>query len=576
MQRSMKLGHCICDPRRPCPCDVFTNQGICPCAGERPEPIDLSQVRLTQMVHNAGCASKIAPADLEAVLARLPKVDDPAVLSGIAAGDDAGIYQLTDEVTLVQTVDVFTPCVDDPYTFGRICAANCLSDIYAMGAVPRTALSILGFPAETHDGRIMYHMLKGAMDVMAEAKVALIGGHSIKDEEIKLGFAITGTIERGRTVEHGTARAGDVLVLTKPLGVGVLNFARQVGRDGADFAAAEQSMAMLNAAAAEAMAEVGASACTDVTGFGLFGHLVSMVRHSGVTARVYADALPAFGGAVELLRQGVVPGAVERNREYVGEDLSVAEGVDAALADLGFDAQTSGGLLICVPRERHGRLMAALAQRGVRGKTIGEIVEQSTGRIELCNAGEMSHASEPQPPQGQGSEASAPAAADDVECECMRQIPAQVRSPSLQAELRVADDDGGSPCCAPAAGATPAVPPQPCCPEQAAGPAAPAPAGTGESTAALSFQAFGQMMRVTMKGGAIDERGKFLINFALAVMSRCSPCVDGFIQKARKLGVPREQLDEAAWCAITMGGAPVRMFYQEAIESARRGKGCCP
>ncbi len=585
MQRSMKLGHCVCDPRRPCPCDVFTNQGICPCAGERPDPIDLSQVRLTQMVHNAGCASKIAPADLEAVLARLPKVDDPAVLSGVAAGDDAGIYQLTDDVTLVQTVDVFTPCVDDPYTFGRICAANCLSDIYAMGAVPRTALSIVGFPSETHDGRIMYHMLKGAMDVLAEAKVALIGGHSIKDEEIKLGFAITGTIERGRAVEHGTARPGDVLVLTKPLGVGVLNFARQVGKDGADFAAAEQSMGTLNAAAAEAMAEVGASACTDVTGFGLFGHLVSMVRHSGVTARVFADALPAFGGAVELLRQGVVPGAVERNREYVGEDLAVAEGVDAALADLGFDAQTSGGLLICVPRERHGRLMAALAQRGVRGRTIGEIVEPSTGRIELCNAGEAStaetrDASAAGPQPAPGGDASAATVAEDVECECMRRIPPAAQSPSLQSELRVADA-GASPCCGPGAGPAGGQAQTPCCPEQAGAAATPPPAagaasGSGESTAALSSQAFGQMMRVTGKGGAIDERGKFLINFALAVMSRCTPCVEAYLQKARNQGVPREQLDEAAWCAIAMGGAPVRMFYQDAIESAGRGKGCCP
>jgi len=574
MQRSMKLGHCVCDPRRPCPCDVFTNQGICPCAGERPDPIDLSQVRLTQMVHNAGCASKIAPADLEAVLARLPRVDDPAVLSGVAAGDDAGIYQLSEDVTLVQTVDVFTPCVDDPYTFGRICAANCLSDIYAMGAVPRTALSILGFPSETHDGRIMYHMLKGAMDVMAEAKVALIGGHSIKDEEIKLGFAITGTIERGRAVEHGTARPGDVLVLTKPLGVGVLNFARQVGKDGADFAAAEQSMATLNAAAAEAMAEVGVSACTDVTGFGLFGHLISMVRHSGMTARVYADSLPAFGGAVELLRGGVVPGAVERNREYVGADLAVAEGVDAALADLGFDAQTSGGLLICVPRERHGRLMAVLAQRGVRGRTIGEIVEPSTGRIELCNAGEARPATETrdaaEAAPGRPAEVEAPAApADgDVECECMRRIPPALQSPPLQAELRVADA-GASPCCGPSAAA------EPCCPQQGAAAAPAATAAPGESTAALSSQAFGQMMRVTGRGGAIDERSKFLINFALAVMSRCAPCVAAFVEKARNQNVPREQLDEAAWCAIAMGGAPVRMFYQDAMENVGRGRGCC-
>ncbi|GAG13758.1 unnamed protein product, partial [marine sediment metagenome] len=272
-----------------------------------------------ELVHNAGCASKIAPADLEAVLARLPSVDDPAVLSGIPAGDDAGIYAIGDGMTLVQTVDVFTPCVDDPYLFGRVCAANCMSDVYAMGGVPRTALSIIGFPAETLDSQIMYHMMKGAMDIFAEARVALIGGHSIKDEEIKLGFAITGTIDAESTFGHDTARVGDVLVLTKPLGTGVLNFARQIGRPvGEGMAQAERSMAELNKSAAEAMVEVGVSACTDVTGFGLFGHLISMVRHSGVTAQVYADALPAFDGAIEALAEGVIPGAIERNREYVG------------------------------------------------------------------------------------------------------------------------------------------------------------------------------------------------------------------------------------------------------------------
>ena len=194
----MRLGHCICDPRRPCPCDVFRDQDICPCAGERPDPVDLSQLKLTSLVRNAGCASKISPADLEAVLTRLPAVNDPAVISGLAAADDAAIYRIADNLCLVQTVDVFTPCVDDPHLFGRICAANCLSDIYAMGGEPRTALSILAFPSETLDGEIMYRMLAGAMETLGQAGVALVGGHSIKDDEIKLGFAITGLIDPGR------------------------------------------------------------------------------------------------------------------------------------------------------------------------------------------------------------------------------------------------------------------------------------------------------------------------------------------------------------------------------------------
>src|SRR5512138_1249384 len=177
MERSIKLGHCICDPRRACPCDVFREQNLCPCAGERPDPVDISELKLTQLVRNAGCASKISPADLEGVLRRLPEVKDPAVISGLAAADDAAIYRIADNLCLVQTVDVFTPCVDDPHLFGRICAANCLSDIYAMGGEPRTALSILAFPSETLDGQIMLRMLTGAMETLAEAGVALVGGH---------------------------------------------------------------------------------------------------------------------------------------------------------------------------------------------------------------------------------------------------------------------------------------------------------------------------------------------------------------------------------------------------------------
>src|SRR5512133_2938306 len=260
MERSMHLGHCICDPRRNCPCDVFHEQGLCPCAGERPDPVDASKIRLTQLVKNPGCASKISPSDLEGVLSRLPEVKDPAVISGLAAADDAAIYRIADNLYLVQTVDVFPPCVDDPHLFGRICAANCLSDIYAMGGEPRTALSVLAFPSETLNGEIMLQMLTGAMETLAEAGVALVGGHSIKDEEIKLGFAVTGLIDPGAAARLDDPKAGDVLVLTKPLGTGVLAFARQIGRaNPVGTEQAEKSMAALNRSAAEAMRAAGAS-----------------------------------------------------------------------------------------------------------------------------------------------------------------------------------------------------------------------------------------------------------------------------------------------------------------------------
>jgi len=558
MQRSMKLGHCVCDPKRPCPCDVFKNQGICLCAGERPEPADVADIKLTELVHNAGCASKISAGDLEAVLARLPVVDDPAVLSGIPAGDDAGVYDLGEGVVLVQTVDVFTPCVDDPELFGRICAANCLSDVYAMGAAPHTALSIMGFPVETQNPAIMYHMLKGAMDTLAEAGVALLGGHSIKDEEIKLGFAITGTADRS-AVERSGAKLGDKLVLTKPLGAGVLNFARQIGRvDASAMAEVEASMATLNKNACEAMLAAGASACTDVTGFGLFGHLIGMARDSGLTACIRADALPAFDGALAALADGVVPGAIERNREYVADDLSVADGVDEALVDLGFDAQTSGGLLIAIDAERHDRLLAELDSRGVRGVTIGEFTAESSGQITVALLGQDASAI-PQPAER------APAA------------------PDAPQEVSCCGPESGEPCC-PEPAASPCCPDPtdssccdsaasvPCCPESAAAP--PDTAGTA-GTSAHAAQAFGMLMRVTGADGTIDAHTKELINFALAVASRCGPCVRAHVQKARNMGISQQQLDEAAWCAIAMAGAPIKMFYQQIMFDLSGGSGGC-
>ena len=549
MQRSIKLGHCVCDPKRPCPCDVFKEQGICLCAGERPEPGDIADVKLTEMVHNAGCASKISPGDLESVLARLPQVDNPSVISGIPAGDDAGVYDLGDGVTLVQTVDVFTPCVDDPELFGRICAANCLSDIYAMGAAPHTALSVLCFPAETQNPEIMYRMLKGAMDVLAGAGVALLGGHSIKDEEIKLGFAITGTADRA-AIERGEAKLGDRLVLTKKLGVGVLNFARQVGRiDQSAMGPAEASMATLNKEAADAMVAAGASACTDVTGFGLFGHLIGMARHSGLTACIRAEMLPALDGALELLADGVVPGAVERNREYVADDISIADNVEDAAADLGFDAQTSGGLLIAISPERYEKLIAELDNRSVSHATIGEFAAESTGRIMLASSFQKAEDLAPeQEAPCCGPAASEPCCPDPTAPTCCPD-PAPVSE---------------APCCGDSA-------PSECCPDQSAAVSL----GDGKGSSAHAAQAFGTLMRVTASAGAIDELSKELINFALAVASRCEPCVRAHHQKATNMGITKDQLDEAAWCAVAMGGAPVKMFYQEIFSQLSGGNGGC-
>jgi len=457
------------------------------------------------------------------MLERLPPVNDPAVISGLAAADDAAIYRIADNLCLVQTVDVFTPCVDDPHLFGRICAANCLSDIYAMGGEPRTALSILAFPSETLHGEVMYQMLAGAMETLAGANVALIGGHSIKDDEIKLGFAITGVIDPNVAEALDKPQVGDVLVLTKPLGTGVLAFAEQVGRAHATgMAAAAASMVTLNQAAAEAMREAGASACTDITGFGLFGHLVRLMRQRRLAAQIFADTLPAFEGVLDLLRSDVIPGAVERNRDFVGDDLETAPGADEACVNLGFDAQTSGGLLIAISPGLLGKLQSSLAHRGVKGFVIGKISGQSNGRIVVS-------------PSSAGSVTlSKPETAGESPA------PETMKLPSSA-------DEHQPGCCADVFGQPAAA-----------------------SSVAESQRAFGALLRSVQSGGVLNEKTRELILFSLVVQSRCHPCFDAHCQRARELRITQAELDEAAWCAIAMGGAPVKMFYQECLRKAHQ------
>lgn len=522
MERSRSLGHCICDPKRTCPCDVFINKGICPCAGERPEPANLAEAKLTALVRNAGCASKIPPAELDAVLTRLPPVTDPNVLCGMAAGDDAAIYRIADGVYLVQTVDVFTPCVDDPYVFGQICAANCLSDVYAMGGIPRTALSIVAFPSDTIHSEILFQMLAGAMKTLAEAGVALIGGHSVKDEEIKLGFAVTGLIDPKTAAALDNPQPGDLLVLTKPLGTGVLAFANQIGRVNTEgLIASQASMATLNKAASEAMVEAGASGCTDVTGFGLFGHLIRLMRQHRLTAKVNAESLPALPGALEALRAGIIPGAIERNREYVGEDLTILGDVDEALINLGFDAQTSGGLLIAVPQARIERLTEEFSRRGVPAFVIGSIEGESSGKIVVAPSSK--------------TQSDKHAHTKDIHRE--------LSSEELAAESHAT-------CCADVF--------------QAAGKQEKQP-----SLPAECQRAFADLMRSASAPGALSQRTKELIMFSLVLHSRCSPCFDVHYRMATEMGMSQQELDEAAWCAIAMGGAPVRMFYTECLSRVR-------
>jgi len=384
MGRSIRLGHCICNPKEPCPCDLFKRKNVCLCSGEREED-GPENVPLTTLVENAGCASKISQEDLKKALSGLPRIFDPRVLVSADTCDDAGVFKLNARTALVQSVDVFTPVVDDPYVFGQIAAANSVSDIYAMGGRPLTALSIIAFPIERLSPRIMNKMLQGGIDKLREAGVAVLGGHSIKDKEIKFGFAVTGLVHPDKMTVNSKARPGDLLILTKPVGTGTLSFARQIGRAPArGLAESERSMTELNRAAAAAMTAAGVTTATDITGFGLAGHLSEIAVQSGVELEVYGQAIPVFDGVMGLIRDGVISGAVERNRDYASAFVKTQKGVGEDIETLLYDPQTSGGLLIAVRKSKAPALLAALKKRGVRHATvIGRVTRKGPGKIIL-------------------------------------------------------------------------------------------------------------------------------------------------------------------------------------------------
>jgi selenide,water dikinase len=384
MQRSIKLGHCICYPKQPCPCDVFRKQDVCLCAGERLENKKTTKpIQLTQLVTNPGCASKIDQGFLKRVLRNLPVFDDPRILVGFPAGDDAGVYDIGNGQALVQTVDVFTPSVDDPYTFGQIAAANSLSDIYAMGGVALTALSVIGFPARILPDTVFQEILKGGCDVMKQAHVAVIGGHSINDSEIKAGFAVTGIIKKDKIVTNAAVKPGDQLILTKPIGTGIIAFARQLGRASTRMTKqAAKSMTSLNEKAAELMLKFDAHACTDITGFGLLGHLTEMASRSKVDIELIWDDIPLLPGVAELAGKSVLPGAIERNKESCADRVIITGNLSEKLADICYDAQTSGGLLIALAEKDARGLLKSLHKSGVTaGTIIGKALRKGPGRV---------------------------------------------------------------------------------------------------------------------------------------------------------------------------------------------------
>ncbi len=353
-------------------------------AGAQPAP---ATVRLTQQVKAGGCASKLAPGTLSAVLGRLPRSTDPNLLVGFETSDDAGVYRISDDLALVQTVDFFTPMVDDPYTYGRIAATNALSDVYAMGGRAVTALSVVGFPPEG-DAAVLEAIMRGGLAVMAEAGCTVVGGHSVRDPEMKFGYAVTGLIDPKRVLRNTGARPGDALVFTKALGTGVITTALKQGKaEEAWVAGAIASMTLLNKAAAELIngGSFDVHAMTDVTGFGLMGHGRELALGSGVRLRIEAGTLQVLPGALEAIRLGCVPAGLVANREFAECVVEVEDGAAIApeLLTVLYDPQTAGGLLISVAESEADGLVEALRAAGYpmagRIGTVGE----GPGRIVL-------------------------------------------------------------------------------------------------------------------------------------------------------------------------------------------------
>jgi selenide,water dikinase len=312
-------------------------------------------------------------------------VDHPDLLVGSATGDDAAVYRLDDRTALVVTVDFFTPITDDPYEFGSVAAANSLSDVYAMGGRPLVALNVVGFPAALA-AEMLGDVLRGGYDKAAEANCLIVGGHTVDDNEPKYGLSVVGLVEPGKQVSNAGAQPGDILVLTKPIGTGIITTGCKAGvAPPGSVETAVETMATLNRAPSEAMMEVGVNACTDITGFGLMGHLTGMLRASGVSARISASAVPVLPGVAELLEQGVAPGGTHRNQAGVEDCVDWDESLTEDDKLLLCDAQTSGGLLISVPEARLPQLLAALESRAVATRAVvGSVGVGAAGHVSVA------------------------------------------------------------------------------------------------------------------------------------------------------------------------------------------------
>jgi selenide, water dikinase len=354
----------------------------------------LESVKLTTMAKAAGCAAKLSPRVLDSVLRGLPKQTDPNVLVGFETSDDAGIYRLTPDLALVQTVDFFTPIVDDPFLFGQVAAANALSDVYAMGGRPVSSLTLVGFP-EKSDPLVLTEILRGGLAKMQEAGCTIIGGHSIRDDDLKFGYAVTGVIHPDKVWRNVGTRAGDTIIFTKALGTGVIATALKRGTASTEsVAAATASMTRLNRDAAEALAEADPDrkfihAVTDVTGFSLLGHAREMaLGHpqtgiSPVSLEINHKHIEYLPGAIECAAAGNISGGLLNNREFIGDCVEFSASVPEEYRLLLFDPQTSGGLLVAIAPHGAKAAMDAMARRGVGARQIGHAIEKRSPLISV-------------------------------------------------------------------------------------------------------------------------------------------------------------------------------------------------
>jgi selenide, water dikinase len=336
-------------------------------------------MRLTEAAKSAGCAGKLGPRELELALRNVPRQKFPEILVGFDDSDDAGVYQLTPDLALVQTVDYFPPIVDDPYAFGRIAAANALSDVYAMGGQPKTALSIVGFPALGMDFSILGQIMSGGISMLSEAGVALMGGHSVRDDEIKFGYAITGVVDKKNIKQNKGAKAGARIFLSKPLGTGLITTALKRGSASPDhLQAAVDAMSQLNRAASEICLQFKVDTMTDVTGFGLIGHAYEVAKASNISITIDHQKLRLLPGALDYSREGFTSTGLNKNREFYGPHVNIAHSISPEVQNILFDPQTSGGLLIFCQSADGDALLKNLTAAGLAAFELGTTSEHTT------------------------------------------------------------------------------------------------------------------------------------------------------------------------------------------------------